>query len=238
MQWPMKDLSRTLDVKYAVFFGLAFSFTLLSIFVYMGLVDGIDENLLRFFVDNARVLPSRFTYVLTYSMFLQYAFFPIAMLYLYKKRLHAEIIIYVLMPPTYLIFFGLKQIIARPRPDYYLYMRHGYSYPSGHAALAVVTFIGIYAIYYGKVKGEHDHRVLTLLTSIVVITGLTRLIVGKHYFTDMIAGFLIGGMVVLVYTVNIEHRFIRYLSRWFQEIDERYLSKYASYLITLDDDDT
>jgi len=69
----------------------------------------------------------------------------------------------------------------------------GLSYPSGHAARATaLAFIMGFAIY------NKSRKISYALWAFPVIIGVTRLYVMQHYPTDIIGGFLLGGMVCVV----------------------------------------
>jgi undecaprenyl-diphosphatase len=69
----------------------------------------------------------------------------------------------------------------------------GLSYPSGHAARATaLIFITGFAIY------NKSRKVSYALWTFPVIVGITRLYVMQHYPTDIMGGFLFGGMVSVV----------------------------------------
>lgn len=69
----------------------------------------------------------------------------------------------------------------------------GFSYPSGHASRATaVAFIIGFAIYNKSRKAGYA------IWAFPVIIGITRLYVMQHYPTDIIGGFLLGGIVSVV----------------------------------------
>jgi undecaprenyl-diphosphatase len=69
----------------------------------------------------------------------------------------------------------------------------GFSYPSGHASRATaLAFIIGFAIYNKSRKAGYA------IWAFPVIIGITRLYVMQHYPTDIIGGFLLGGMVSVV----------------------------------------
>jgi undecaprenyl-diphosphatase len=69
----------------------------------------------------------------------------------------------------------------------------GFSYPSGHAARATaLAFIAGYAIYNKSRKAGY------VIWAFPVIIGITRLYVMQHYPTDIIGGFMFGGLVSVV----------------------------------------
>lgn len=69
----------------------------------------------------------------------------------------------------------------------------GFSYPSGHASRATaLAFIAGYAIYNKSKKMGYS------IWAFPVIIGITRIYVMQHYPTDIIAGFMFGGLVSVV----------------------------------------
>lgn len=68
-----------------------------------------------------------------------------------------------------------------------------FGYPSGHASRATaLVFIVGFALYQKSKKGAYA------LWAFPVIIGITRLYVIQHYPTDIVGGFLFGGMVSVV----------------------------------------
>lgn len=97
----------------------------------------------------------------------------------------------------------LKNVIKRPRPfshDAAISIgapTHGYSFPSGHtqSAASIYTTLGI---HFGVRKKRYWFLALMLL--VVVLVGLSRVYLGQHYLTDVLAGFFIGAIFsVLAY---------------------------------------
>lgn len=85
----------------------------------------------------------------------------------------------------------------------------GLSYPSGHAARATaLAFIVGFALYQKSKKASYA------LWAFPVIIGITRLYVMQHYPTDIIGGFLLGGMasVVLANAMKLDEPF--FMSRF------------------------
>jgi undecaprenyl-diphosphatase len=69
----------------------------------------------------------------------------------------------------------------------------GFGYPSGHASRATaLAFIVGFAIYQKCKKAGYA------IWAFPVIIGITRLYVMQHYPTDIVGGFLLGGMVSIV----------------------------------------
>ncbi|MBR2570845.1 MAG: phosphatase PAP2 family protein [Clostridia bacterium] len=100
-----------------------------------------------------------------------------------------------------------KNVVLRPRPyfessevrffravdpkaDIYDIAAQGYSFPSGHSATA--------AALYGAAAAQGRHRILTAAAVILcLLVGFSRVAVGAHYPSDVLAGWLVGLLAVL-----------------------------------------
>lgn len=102
-----------------------------------------------------------------------------------------------------------KVIIARTRPDINrLVDETGYSFPSGHAITSMV-FYGylIYLIYKYVDNRKIKIPLMIFLILLIPIIGLSRIYLGVHYTSDVLGGFLLG-TVYLILFINISNKYI------------------------------
>lgn len=101
----------------------------------------------------------------------------------------------------------LKIIIRRARPSYNPALIHvgGWSFPSGHAVMSVI-FYGM--ITYILLKRITSARVriflITLACFMIFIIGFSRIYLGVHYLSDVIAGFVGGSFWLTVCITGLE----------------------------------
>ncbi len=123
----------------------------------------------------------------------------------FKKELAFSFLIWV----GPIASWGLKAIIARPRPEGFLIEGYpipsGFSFPSGHVVLYVV-FFGVVALYAKYLPNLTNlGRKILLTTSIILISliGISRIYLGVHWPMDVVAGYLLGfailGVIILIY---------------------------------------
>lgn len=100
----------------------------------------------------------------------------------------------------------LRLAIARARPELLdpTIVETGFSFPSGHTANATVAY-GIMAWLIGRVAGGRSVRTAAwaLAVAVAIGVGLSRVWLGVHYPSDVVAGWLLGiAVVALVAGLN------------------------------------
>jgi undecaprenyl-diphosphatase len=89
----------------------------------------------------------------------------------------------------------LKLAFARPRPDLVAPAARVFtaSFPSGHATLAAITYLTLAALL-ARTQGSRRVRIyfMTAGAAIAVLVGVSRIYLGVHYPTDVLAGWCIG----------------------------------------------
>lgn len=92
----------------------------------------------------------------------------------------------------------------RPRVPWSIGDEHTYSYPSGHSLFAVVLY-GTLAYLALRPRVGNRRRMGVLLPALLLPLGigLSRIYLGMHYASDVLAGWLAGGLwLVAVITVD------------------------------------
>ena len=93
-----------------------------------------------------------------------------------------------------IISTALKNIFDRPRPDLTGIVRvYTASFPSGHATASAVVYLTIGALLAASVtRRSHKAFYLGVAIFLTLIVGLSRMYLGVHYPSDVLAGWLIG----------------------------------------------
>ncbi len=124
----------------------------------------------------------------------------VAWFLLIKKHRWYSIKVPVVALSSLLLMFLLKLIFQRDRPlTPLLEAAHGYSFPSGHALMSI-TFYGLLIfLVWLNVKNLWVKWSLTLLLAILIIfIGISRVYLRVHYTSDVLAGFCVGLMWLLI----------------------------------------
>ncbi len=93
----------------------------------------------------------------------------------------------------------IKFIIRRERPDYRMVEERGYSFPSGHT-MGAIGFYGFYIYLAFKCIDNKKIKlfIIAFLATIIVSIGITRIYLGVHYPTDVIAGFFVTIAIIII----------------------------------------
>lgn len=94
----------------------------------------------------------------------------------------------------------IKHIIRRPRPsNLRLIHQGGYSFPSGHAMISICVYgMLIYLVFKNIKRKDIKIFLISLLTLLILSIGLSRIYVGVHYPSDVLAGYLLATIILII----------------------------------------
>jgi len=92
------------------------------------------------------------------------------------------------------IYHAVKALVARPRPAVE-HLQHvtGWSYPSGHSAQAGAFWTSLLLVVLARTRTRRESGIAIGLTAMIVLAvAWSRVYLGVHYPSDVIAGALLG----------------------------------------------
>ncbi len=128
------------------------------------------------------------------------------LLFIIIKNKKTSILFFINLVLSALTNFILKQIIQRPRPiEHRIIDEKGYSLPSGHSMVSMAFYGFLIFFIYKNIKNKYIKIALITLLSILIISiGISRIYLGVHYTSDVLAGFLvaISYLIIFIHAIN------------------------------------
>jgi undecaprenyl-diphosphatase len=93
------------------------------------------------------------------------------------------------------ISLWLKHLFSRPRQDIVPPLSHAYttSFPSGHSFLSAVVYLTLGALLAAAIAHKRVKLyVIAVAVVLTIVVGASRLYLGMHYPTDILAGWMAG----------------------------------------------
>ena len=189
-------------IKWIVLLVCLFIFSFIAIKVYTDSEIVID-NILYNFIDKHFIGDSMTIFVKTITWFggiVGIMLMCIISLFIFKNKKINTCVVLNLIIVTILNNI-IKIIFMRARPDINpLVIETSYSFPSGHSMISM-AFYGylIYIIYTHKDNIKIKWILITLLSILILLIGISRIYLGVHYTSDVIGGFCFGISYLIIY---------------------------------------
>ena len=96
-----------------------------------------------------------------------------------------------------------KFILQRPRPtENRIINENGYSFPSGHSMISMAFYGFLIYLIYKYVKNKKIKYIsITLISVLIIFIGISRIYLGVHYTSDVLAGFLFSISYLIIYVL-------------------------------------
>ena len=160
--------------------------------IYNAIISLKSDSVTKFFKLITKLCNEKFIIIATLLIFI---------ILLFKKKK-----IGFILTLNVLLCSGLntliKHIFLRPRPvGLKLIKQGGYSFPSGHSMMAVAFFgLLIYLVCRSKWKKIIKILLSSLLTVLILLIGISRIYLGVHFASDVLAGFAIALSYLIIFT--------------------------------------
>jgi undecaprenyl-diphosphatase len=199
----------------SIFSGLTLSLLTL-IFVYvLALFVGVVEDLITsdtivgadirlaylFFALRTDTLTNIFIWITLLAksqVILVFIAISVSILVLWQKK-YAILPLFIAVIGSRAFTYLGKLAFHRPRPKIAVYTEHSFSFPSGHATIAV-AFYGFVGYLLMRFSQSWNSKVNIFFATLLIIIaiGFSRVYLGVHYISDVWSGYLIGAMWLIV----------------------------------------
>ncbi|MDW7615913.1 phosphatase PAP2 family protein [Peribacillus simplex] len=161
--------------------------------VVIALVQGLESPLLT-------SIMKFFTYIGSTSALIILSLFILFFLYKVLKHRLELILFSAVIIGSPLLNLMVKLFFRRARPDLHRLIEiGGYSFPSGHAMNAFTLYSILTFLLWRHITAKWARVLLILFSmSMILSIGISRIYLGVHYPSDIIAGYLAGGFWIAI----------------------------------------
>jgi len=131
----------------------------------------------------------------------------VVILWIHRRRLQA-IVLAVAVVVGQVVAEFVKYLVGRDRPDLVPHLDQVYSssFPSGHSAMSPIVYFTLAGIFAAGEPNRAAKLLLIGMAAVIVLSiGISRVYLGVHWPTDVMAGWALGTAVALLATL-ILHR--------------------------------
>ena len=183
-------------------------FLIIGLLVVSEATIAFDTSIQRFVISMRRDFLTVLLKIITYSANWQtIVLVCAAFLTMKKTRIKMGVPLSIASAISTGIYKCAKMIYARPRPeiDFHLIEQAGLSFPSGHSMTGLV-FYGLLIYFIAKYGKENraQKALISLVSVLIVLIGFSRVYLGVHYPTDVLAGWFLGTSLLMCTIIFLE----------------------------------
>lgn len=193
----------------SIFFGILFLIVMLL--VIFDKMNGFDQVIYNAIIScRSQFFDSYFTTVTKLANTSIIVFVVILFIIIVRNR-HALFLV-VSSIDCLLLTIIFKHLIGRSRPTgLKLIQQGGYSFPSGHTMFSVCVYGYFFYLAITKIKNKTLRYGVSILLLLVILSiGVSRIYVGVHFASDVLAGYLLS-VCYLLLLIEVEEK--SYLKR-------------------------
>jgi len=176
----------------------------------------IDQSVINFFAANRVEWLTFVMLTVTYlgnTFMVAFLTFISAISFYFHKHYTRILPLLISVAGSTITIYLLKKIINRPRPAEIMYPEFSSSFPSFHAAAAIALYGFFLYIIWKHDKHYLKKPFMAFLFILIFLEGLSRLYLGEHYLSDVLAGYAIG-LIWLFISAKLHNFLLRF--EWFK----------------------
>lgn len=214
----------TRSEKYGLYLTIGVLFTLFFIWLFFGIIQdyiGTDPliradlriiNLVSHFrTPKLNQIMLFFTYLAKGEIITVAVIFSLIILFLIRKWSYFNSLLIFVLGGELFVWI-IKNIIERPRPPLAeaLVIENSYSFPSGHSFIAI-AFYGLITFFLFETFKRKWLKAITLILGLilVVLIGASRIYLGAHWPSDVLASYASGlaWLSIIITVTHIKRKF-------------------------------
>ena len=202
------------QLSWIIILGIVFliGFSLMALLFSQNEVTAFDRAIIAFVQGlespSLTAVMKFFTFIGSFKAIIVISLFTMALLYAVLKHRIELILFTIVLVGTPILNRLLKEFFQRARPDLHRLIEiGGYSFPSGHAMNAASMYGILAFLLWRHIPTRWGRSLLIIFSSAMIVTiGISRIYLGVHYPSDIIAGYLASGCWLAI-TIAVFQRY-------------------------------
>ena len=124
----------------------------------------------------------------------------VAILYIWRhaqrRGVRTRLVVFLIVTPIGggIVDTFVKLAVNRPRPkvDHPVVTAFGHSFPSGHSMTSLITYGALMLVFLPVIPLAWRRLVVVSTSALILAIGCSRLLLGVHFVTDVIGGYVLG----------------------------------------------
>lgn len=167
--------------------------------------EGLDATLHRFAIHHEGFVSAMAALSFIGSAMVYVPVFALVAAWVWWRGLpRLALFVVVAIAGNSLLNWAVKLAVNRSRPVLPdpVAQAAGMSFPSGHAQSALVAYAVLLLVFVPLLHGAWRPVALAVAIALVVAIGFSRLALGVHYLSDVLAGYALGGAWIAAMTAS------------------------------------
>ena len=193
-------------IKWVIFVIAILIFSFLAYFVLEGKTGEFDSFIYKIVTFNKTDFISGFyKFITNFASGIMVGIISLVFLIIFKNKRYGGFI-FLNVFNIFVLNFLLKLLFMRDRPyELMIIDEVGYSFPSGHA-MAALGFYGfiIYLLWHFNLTKSVKIIFSMLLGVLIILIGVSRIYLGVHYASDVLAGYMVSLAYLILYITCVK----------------------------------
>lgn len=193
-------------IKWVIFVIAILIFSFLAYFVLEGKTGEFDSFIYKIVTFNKTDFISDFyKFITNFASGIMVGIISLVFLIIFRNKRYGGFI-FLNVFNIFVLNFLLKLLFMRDRPyELMIIDEVGYSFPSGHA-MAAFGFYGfiIYLLWHFNLAKSAKIIFSVLLGALIILIGVSRIYLGVHYASDVLAGYMVSLAYLILYITCVK----------------------------------
>lgn len=190
------------NLKWIIAIFMLLIFLILSIYVVIDKTYNFDSIMYNVLIIKRNVYLDMFFKYITILGGTTFILIVTIVSMVFVKNRKLKFILPINLFMSVLLNYTLKNIFKRVRPDSLkLVEETGYSFPSGHAMVSMAIYGFLIYIAFKTIKNKKSKILFcSMLVILVFLIGISRVYIGVHFTSDIIAGVCFSIAYLILFT--------------------------------------